>query len=161
MTPLSETQTFTFDTPKTIRIRSLVNNGRIENVISFEDITIEEVKASSALTAEISREEDNTPEMTVVVNSLRESREKVQKSLGDAIYDMTRNRVWKKKGKTSEQVPKTFKNFNKAMGLIGDQKYTDALEVLKKGKTQTEKNLYKLYKDNPEGLASALTFKYG
>ncbi len=141
--------TITHNSPKQLHLTITTNQGKVFYVATFSDRPAQ--SSTSAVAVEKPKQVEGeikmTAEATRLVNSRTEFLEKTRSNMGESIYVMTRN--------------SRYVNFNKALALIGDQKYSEALQTLKQGKTNTEKTLYTQFKNNPEGLVTALTFKYG
>lgn len=137
------------NSPKRLHLTIITNQGNVFYVAEFTDRPAE--SAASAVAVEKSREVATEMAMTAEAKNLVASRKEFLKEtragMGDSIYVMTRS-------------PK-YANFNKAMNAVGDQDYDKAIAILQNGKTTTEKTLYKMFKDRPEDLVTALTFKYG
>lgn len=140
-----ESNTITHETPKKLHLTLVTNNGRAFYVVEFTD---RDKNNDNMLARAV---ENDSQAMTAQVNNLASLRasliENTRNNIGDSIYMMTRSN--------------RYKNFNDAIVAAGQQNYARALELLSKGRTNTEKALYNAFKENPEGLATALTFAYG
>lgn len=92
---------------------------------------------------------DNSADLTNAV-SLATGRESFKGlTLGGSIYVMARTH-----GK--------YPYFDRALAQASNQDYSAALATLKNAKnSKVAQALYKMYANNPDGLATALTFKYG
>lgn len=144
-TPLTGPLTKTFNTPQSLKLTRITNQEQPIYVVSFREAT------AVSTTADVTKKStvDNSADITNAV-SLTTGRESFKNvSLAGSIYMMARTH-----GK--------YKYFDKALEQAGNQNYTEALSTLKNAKnSKVAQALYIKYKNDPEGLAVALTYKYG
>lgn len=143
--PVTELLTKTFEKPQSLKLSRIINEGQPIYVISFTET------AAPATTADVTTKPliDNSTQLTNAV-SLATGRESFKGlTLGGSIYVMSRTH-----GK--------YPYFDRALAQASSQDYSAALNTLKNAKnSKVAQALYKMYENNPSGLATALTFKYG
>ncbi len=143
--PLTGPLTKTFDKAQSLKLTRITNEEQPIYVVSFREAT------AVSTTADVTKKStvDNSADLTNAV-SLTTGRESFKNvTLAGSIYMMARTH-----GK--------YKYFDKALEQAGNQNYKEALSTLQNAKnSKVAQALYNKYKDNPEGLAVALTYKYG